>query len=504
MSNSYPSILKNSVFLYIRLFITLLVSLYSSRVLLDVLGVEDFGIYNVVAGFVILAMFFRNTLVDAIQRYMTIAVGRNDIVEFNKVFCTSINVSIIISIVLLLCFFSIGLWFVYTQLVYPVEKTTDVLCVYSMSCISFIIGVLFSAYMAAIVAYERMDVYAYIGIINVILKLAVVLLLKYCFSGQNNLIAYSILISVVTLFEAVVTYFYALYTTTGTRYRLYFNKNLFYSMIRFSGWNMIASGSILLISQGSNILLNIFGGPVVNAANGIAYQVMGAVRQFSSSFQNATNPRITKYYAQRDITNMLNLCLTASKMSFLLFFIISIPLVFHIDYILDLWLVEVPNYASLFCILVLSTALFEALGYPIITAIRAVGDLKGYQIWVSSILIMAVPISYIFLKLGFSFYVVYIINLVLTVVASITRIAYLYKLIKFNIKSFYIKLYTPILYVSFLSISVCCIVMRLIPNKPIITILLTGFITCMFIYIVGLSKQERTKIFLLWKRKNVY
>lgn len=188
-----PSILRNSFFLYVRLFITLLISLYSSRVLLNVLGVEDFGIYNVVAGFVSLAMFFRNTLVDAIQRYLTIAVGKKDIQEFNNIYCTSLNINGVLSVILLILFFSVGIWFVLTQLVYPVEKTSDVLWVYSSSCISFILGILSSTYIAAIVAYERMDAYAYIGIISAMLKLGAILLLNYCFDNGKELIIYSIL-----------------------------------------------------------------------------------------------------------------------------------------------------------------------------------------------------------------------------------------------------------------------------------------------------------------------
>lgn len=494
-----PSILRNSFFLYVRLFITLLISLYSSRVLLNVLGVEDFGIYNVVAGFVSLAMFFRNTLVDAIQRYLTIAVGKKDIQEFNNIYCTSLNINGVLSVILLILFFSVGIWFVLTQLVYPVEKTSDVLWVYSSSCISFILGILSSTYIAAIVAYERMDAYAYIGIISAMLKLGAILLLNYCFDNGKELIIYSILILAVAFIETIIQYLFLRFVTAGTKYRFYFDKVLFRSMLGFSGWNTISSGAILLISQGGNILLNLFGGPIVNAANGIAYQVMGAVRQFSSSFQNATNPRITKYYAQEEIDKMLDLCLIASKGSFLVFFLICVPLSLHIDFVLQLWLVDVPEYASLFCILVLSTALFEAIGYPIITAIRAVGNLKGYQVWVSSILIMALPISYILLKYGFPLYIVYVVNLFLTIIASLTRIIYLHKLINFNIRLFLISLYKPIFYVIIVTVPICMGVIAIIPHLPLLTIPLIGLITLSFIFYIGLTSQERIKIFSGWK-----
>ena len=182
-----------------------------------------------------------------------------------------------------------------------------------------------------------------------------------------------------------------------------------------------------------------------------------------------------------------------------MFFLICVPLSLHIDFVLQLWLVDVPEYASLFCILVLSTALFEAIGYPIITAIRAVGNLKGYQVWVSSILIMALPISYILLKYGFPLYIVYVVNLFLTIIASLTRIIYLHKLINFNIRLFLISLYKPIFYVIIVTVPICMGVIAIIPHLPLLTIPLIGLITLSFIFYIGLTSQERIKIFSVWK-----
>ena len=492
-----PSIAKNSLYLYIRLLVSLVISLYSSRLLLDILGIEDFGIFNVVAGLVSFAMFFKNTLVDASQRFMTLEIGRGNIKGFQNVFCMSINLHLILSIILIIIFGTIGLWFTETQLNYPIEKIVDVRYVYMSSVVNFIVGIMSAPYMAVIIANEKMGAYAGFSVINVVLKLTSILLLVLDITQYSKLVTYSMFIVVLSIIEFIIQYLYVKKKFPEAYYSKCWNRDLFTGIVSFSGWNIIGSGAILLISQGSNILINIFFGPVVNAANGIAFQVMGAVRQFSSSFQSATNPRLIKYYAQRLYDEMLSLCKTASKFSFYLFFIVALPLSLNIQLVLDLWLVEVPSYAPPFCILVLLTALIESMGYPVITVIRATGKLKGYQLWVSAVLLLSLPLSYLLLRLECSVYVVYIVNALLTTIASITRILYLSRCVKMNCCKFIKELYAPVILVTIISVITGYMIFSISIDSilgKLIQIIALEMLVLIAIYTIGLDDVEKKRV----------
>lgn len=316
-----PSIVKNSVFLYLRLIFTLGVSLYSSRVLLDVLGIEDYGIFNVVAGFISLTFFFKNTLADASQRYLSIELGKGDLNNYNKVYSMCINLHVVLAFILVIFFITFGYWFIEYKMIYPEDRHISVICVYIVAVINFLFGIITAPYMGVIVSYEQMNIYAYLSILNISLKLISILSLKIIPENIDKLIIYSILLLLSTIIESFIIYIYIKRRFYWIKYKYNWNKPLFFSILSFSSWNAISSCAILLISQGSNILLNLFFGPIINAANGIAYQVMGAVRQFSSSFQSAINPRLTKLFAQREHEKMINLCIIGSKMSFFLFLI---------------------------------------------------------------------------------------------------------------------------------------------------------------------------------------
>lgn len=493
---SQPSISKNSLYLYLRLIVTLGISLYSSRVLLSALGVEDFGIYNVIAGFISIASFFRNTLVDATQRFLSIEIGKNAISAIRKVFSMSVYIHALLSVVLLLLFSTAGLWFVDNKLVYPPERLTAVHFVYLAVVFNFICNVMSTPYMATIVSYELMNVYSFLSIFSVTLKLIIILVIDYV-TGIDKLILYSFLLTLITFIELVIQVLYVKHRFPFIKIEAQWDKSLFRSMLGFSGWNAIGSFSILMISQGSNVILNMFFGPVINAANGIAYQVMGAVRQFSSSFQSAINPRLIKLYAQNKITQMLDLCIIGSKASFFLFILIGIPLCYKINYVLNLWLTDVPDYTALFCILVLFTASIEAYGYPIITVIRGANKLKGYQLWVSAVLLLALPISYIFMKIGFDAYVVFVVNASLTLIASITRILYLNKCFDFNLRIFMSKLLLPMLLVLVLAVSINALLFLYETENFIIVAIqccISVILTALIIYGVGLNKIERSYI----------
>ena len=488
------SLTKNSLFLYLRLFFTLLVSLYSSRLLLDILGIEDFGIYNVVAGFIGLTYFFRNSLVDATQRYLSIKLGENDIVGYNKVFNMCINLHILLSLLLLLLFFTIGLWFVENKLIYPMEREGAVLFVYIATVFSFLIGTIASPYLAVLVSCELMDIYAYLSILNVSLKLGAILLLNVMDEYVDKLILYAVFLLCIALVDLLMQYLYVQRKIPFVRYEYCWNRSLFLSIISFTSWNTIGSCAILLISQGGNILLNLFFGPIVNAANGIAYQVMGAIRQFSSSFQSAINPRITKLYAKKEYSEMINLCITGSKISYFLFLMIGLPLCYRISYVLDLWLVDVPDYTSVFCVLVIITASIEALGYPIITVIRAIGKLKGYQLWVSLVLLLSLPISYILFVEGCLPYWVYIINAICTLVASFTRVMYLRKYLAFDLLSFLGRLFVPIIIVSCILVSGNYFIFSFIGDGFcffIFQCMISVFMSLTLIFFLGLEKNEK-------------
>jgi len=427
----------------------MLVSLYTVRVVLNSLGVVDYGIFNVVGGIVVIFSFLSNTMASASQRFFAFDLGRNDIAQLEHTFSMTITIYVIISVIVLILAETLGLWFLNTQLVIPPERIGAANWIYQFSILSFIVTILTIPYNAAIIAHENMVVYAYVSIIEVVLKLLIVYLLVLI--SFDKLKLYAVLMFLVT---CIITFIYRTICKRKykeTRFRYYWNKDLFKTLVSYSGWNLFGAVAGVMNNQGTNILLNVFFGPVVNAARGIAYQVNAAVNQFVLNFFTAVSPQITKYYANNEKEKMMSLVFKSSKYSYFLLFILSMPVLLETNYLLALWLKEVPEYVVLFTRLVIINALIDSLSYSMQSAAQATGKIKLYQTVVGGMMLFNLPISYLLLKLGFPPQVTIYVSIIIAVNCLFLRLWLLKRLVNLPIRNYLKIVLIPVLLVTLIA-----------------------------------------------------
>ena len=406
ISSTNKRIAKNALLLYFRMLFMMLVSLYTSRVVLATLGVEDFGIYNVVGGVITMFSFFNGAMSSSTQRYITFELGRGDFDQLQKVFQTSVNIHLLVALLILFLGETIGLWFFYEKMVIPASRMTAAFWVYQFSIITMMVMIVSVPYNAAIIAHEKMSIFAYISILEVLLKLGIVYLLYL--TRSDKLIMYAALLCATQLLIRIVYGHYCSCHFKEVRYYWGWDLKLFKEMLYFGGWNLWGGFATVLFSQGINILLNMFFGPFVNAARGIAVQVQGAVTQFSTNFQTALNPQITKSYALGDFTYMHSLIFRSSKFTFLLLAVISFPILLETEMILQLWLNMVPAYTVVFVRLMLCITIIDAMGGAFMVAAQSTGRVRFYQSVVGGILLAIVPVSYVVLRLDLGVYSLFI------------------------------------------------------------------------------------------------
>ena len=392
-------IAKNTLLLYFRMFVFISVNLYTSRVVLNTLGISDYGLYNVVGGIISMAGFLNAAMVSASQRFLSFELGKSDYEKLSRVFCTLVNIYILICIISLIVAETVGLWFVNTKLNIPEGRTVAANWVYQASLLAYVINMMSMPYNSAIVAREKMSVFAYISILDVVLKLLVVFLLPLILI--DSLILYSILIVFVTILIRCIYTIYCKRNFQECTYRFVLDKQLFKDMFSFTGWSIIGGLGFSFKDQLSNILINIFYGTTVNAARGIGMQVTSQVKGFAQNFTMALNPQITKQYAAGNIEASRELVYAGSRYSFYLLTLISIPVIVNIDYILHVWLGVVPKYTSQFVIYSIIMSLIFSMSECVTKAIQATGNVKWLQIGVSIIMLSELPFAWILLKLGF-------------------------------------------------------------------------------------------------------
>ena len=414
-------IAKNTAMLYIRMLLIMSVTLYTSRVVLEVLGVEDFGIYNVVGGVVAMMGVLNGAMAVSTQRYLTFELGKGDDVRLKQTFSMCLTIYVLFAFILLFLAETIGLWFLNTQLNIPLERMIAAKYVYQFSILSAIITLLCNPYNAVIIAHEKMDVYAYASIIEAGLKLAAAYILLWI--PYDRLIVYGLAIMATSMIVMSIYYFYCVRNFEECRYTFYWEKGLFTQLLSYSGWNMFGSVSALVKGQGLNVLLNMFFNPSVNASRGIAYQVNGAVTQFFSNFYIAVRPQITKYYAQNDMENMFKLVFRSSKFSFYLILLISLPIIIETPYIIKLWLGQLPEYVVIFIRLIIVITAVDAMATPLMTTAQATGNVRLYQFVVGILTIMNLPVSYFLLRfMNTSPVTVFVVSLVISVIALFIRL----------------------------------------------------------------------------------
>lgn len=471
----------------------MLISLYTSRVVLEILGVIDFGIYNVISGVVILFSFINNALVLATQRYLNVELGRGNEESVRNVFSASLIIHVVFALILIIVGETVGLWFVMHFLSIPENRWIAALWVYQFAIFTAAINLVRAPYNAVIIACERMSFFAYISVIEAILKLAIVGVLV--FVAFDKLASYALLLLFVALFITGVYIIYCKRHFAIIRFILVRERKIYLGLISFSGWNLFGSVANVGTSQGISIILNMFFGVIVNAAMGIANQVNVAIYNFASNFQVAFTPQLMKSYAAGDKSYFINLIIKSSKYSFFLLFIIALPVYICINELLSVWLTDVPEYANIFCRWMLIYSLLDAIQCPLWTSVQATGKIKNYQIVMSFIILANLPLCWIAMKLGCNPSTVLIIRVIINALSYIIRVVWLKSIFDFPVKRYLTTVIIP-----------CCIIMvigYLITNplavifsgwlKIISITLLSLVINGVLIFCIGLENPERQK-----------
>ena len=488
-------IAKNTLLLYFRMMLLMLVQLYTSRVVLKVLGVEDYGIYNVVGGIVAMLGFLNNAMMTSTLRYVTYELGQNNFIKLRQVFVTSVNIHLLISLIVLILGETVGVWFLLNQMNIPDERMIAAEWVYQMSLLTTIVAIMSYPYNAMIVAHEKMSAFAFISVLEAILKLLVVYLLGI--NCYDKLILYAVFIAAIQL---LIRFCYSSYCSRHfheAKYYLFYNRCLFKEMLGFAGWNLWGNLAGILFGQGLNLLLNMFFGPVVNAARAIAIQVQGAIQNLSINFQMALNPQITKTYAAKLLENMHRLIFRSSKITFCLLFIISLPVLIETSWILKLWLEVVPCYTSTFLRIMIVTMIIDSAANPLMTAAAASGNVKKYQSVIGGILLSIVPISYVVLKMGGAPWTVFVVHLIICCVAYITRLFIVRPLIGLQVRQYSKEVILRCIMVAMVAVLIPLFLHFILHDtivKMLIVILSSIISAIICSFYIGLNKHEQSVI----------
>ncbi len=487
---NHQSIALNTIILYIRMIVIMGITLYTSRVVLNILGQDNFGLYSLIGGIVVLFSFITNSMTSSTQRFLNYYIGLGDDAKTTTVFNTSRLTHLLILVVFFIFAETIGLWFVETKLNIPHDRLFAARWVYQMTIVSALLGIIVIPYRAAIIAKERMAIFSYVSIGEVVLKLLIVLVLPLF--SYDNLIVYSILLCLISILSFYGHKFVCKYLFEFTQYKVKWDKAQFKELMSFSGWYLLGGLAMVGSKQGINILLNIFFSISVNAAVGIANQVSNAVYSFVTNFQTAFNPRLVGLYAKGEVEQLLGLIFKSTKFSYYLLFIIALPILLFCSEILDIWLVSTPKYSSQFTQIIILTSFFEAMSAPLWTAIGATGHVKYYQIFVSILIVIAVPTSYILLKIGANPISVFVTNLFFNILAYVFRLLYLRKHINFSIKAYIVNTIVPCIKISVASGCLSLIIIDLLASLSLFILLpCIVLITCVIIWLLGLSPMEK-------------
>lgn len=492
ISYNNKRIAKNTLLLYFRMLFTMGVALYTSRIVLATLGVEDYGIYNVVGGVVAMFGFLNSAMSSVTQRYLTFELENGDFERLQRIFCTSINIHVFIAICIFILGETIGLWFLYNKMVIPESRMQAAMWVYQMSILSTMMLVVSVPYNAAIIAHEKMSAFAYISVFEVISKLLMVYLLAI--TVWDRLIIYAILLFIIQLLTRIVYSNYCNHHFKETKYRFIFDKSLFQEMLAFAGWNLCGNIAGILSTQGLNILLNMFFGPVINAARAIAVQVQNAIQMFSANFQMALNPQITKSYAVNDMQYMHSLIFRSSKYTFLLLFFLSLPVMIKTPMILHFWLKTVPDYTVSFLRLMLCVTILDCMANPLMISAAATGRVRRYQSIVGGILLSIVPLSYLVLKSGGDPISVFFVHLCICICAFVVRLFIVKPMIKLSLSNYSREVLLRMFYVVLLSVPLPLLINYYLSDNfgaLFLICVVCVLMTILSTYFVGLNSVER-------------
>ena len=426
--NSKKLIAKNTIMLYLRMIVSMVVGLYTSRVVLSVLGIEDYGIYGIVGGVITMLSFVNGAMAGATSRFLTFELGKGDHFRLKNIFSTSLIIHVIIALAIFLCAETVGVWFLNYKLVIPEGRLFAANVVFQLSIISMFFSVTQVPYNAAILAHEKMDVYAYIELLNVFLKLGIVYMLT--FGNFDRLIYYAILTLLVCIFIASIYRIYCIRRFEETRFHWIWDKNLMKPMLNYSGWDLFGTFSVTARQQGTNFLINMFFGVVYNAASSIASTIHGTIMSLSHNILSAFRPQIIKQYSMGNPQESVNLIYVATKFSTILLVIVAIPTIVEMDFIMTIWLVVPPAYASTFCRIMLVAGCVNMCECCVNVGINAYGEMKKMSILTGLCYLGALPIIWIGYKIGLPVETAYYLSIIVC-------------LLSLSIKSFLVRSYIP-------------------------------------------------------------
>ena len=495
-------IAKNTLMLYFRMFFMMLLGLFTSRIVLDALGENDYGVYNVVGGVVAMFSVLSGSLTTAAGRFITFELGRGSEARLGKVYSTSVSVQFILSLIVIILAEPIGLWFIDNKMTIDPEKISAARWVLQFSLLSFVVNLMSVPQMACITAHERMSAYAYIGVLDGFLRLAAALLISL--SASDRLVLYSGLMLVSVVLVRLAYGLFCRHNFPDCRFRPVYDRGLLKEMFSFAGWSFVGSSSAVLRDQGGNILVNLFAGPSVNAARAVAFQLSGAVQNFVTNFMTAVNPQITKSYARGDHEYMFSLLRKSSRLSFYLLFVLALPVLFNTDFLLSLWLKSVPDTSAAFAKLFIIFALSESISNPLITAMLATGNIRNYQIVVGGLQLLNLPLSYVFLKIGCPPEVTVVVAIFISQICFGSRLFMLKKMIGLPVGVFLYRIYLNVLKIAATAVLLSYMVTSVLPSgiygsclSIILCFLIAGF-TCLFI---GMSSAERIEVMSMLKNR---
>lgn len=490
-TSSNKRIARNTMMLYIRMFVIMGVTLYMSRVVLDALGVDDYGIYNIVGGIVVLFAFINGAMTTAVQRFLNYDLGRNDTGEAQRDFAASLNIYLGISVLFIILAETVGLWFLDTYINIPPTRADAAWWAYQLTVLTTVLNMLRTVYNAAIIAHERMSFYAYTSIIEAALRLGVAFAI---FMFPDRLISYAALLAAVSL---IILAWYMVYCRAKfeicRHHTFTYEKARYRGLIGFSGWSMLGAMANTGAQQGCNVLMNIFFGVASNAALGIANQVNSAIYNFLSNFQTAFNPQIVKTYAAGEKENFTNLLINASKYSYFLMLMIIIPLYICCDEVLGLWLTEVPQHSASFCKLMFMFTMVDALQGPLWVSVQATGKIRNYQILMSILILSSVPVSYVLLKFIKVAEVILAVRVLANVVTAVGRVIYLRKLLDFPIARYLKEVIAISLIVTAIAVVAPCVTYECLTGwaKVAVTVIVAILSTALTVFFIGMKRNER-------------
>ena len=489
-------IAKNTLALYARMLLVIVVGLYTSRVVLQTLGVDDYGVYNVVGGIVTMIGFLNSALTTASQRFISYELGTGRKERLKGVFSTSVSIHLALALIVFVIAETLGLWFINTHLNIAADRMEAANWVFHCSVFTLMVSVVSVPYNACIVAHEHMRAFAFIGILEVLLKLLIVYLLLII--HHDKLITYALFVLGVSLIVRLTYGVYCKKNFEECTYHLTFDRQLFKDMFAFAGWSAVGNFGFSFKDQGSNIILNLFFGTVVNAARGIAMQVNGVISNFSNNFTMALAPQITKQYAVGNISESMKLVYDGSRLSFYLMALIATPVLVNVDYLISLWLDVVPPYTPEFLSLCLLAGMVNSMVPPVATALQATGKIALFQVVICAITLSELPLAYVLLLAGGKPYVAMLPTVFIAIVALFARVLLLKRQVSiYSLRHFAFSVFGRNVLLVSAGITLSVWIRTFLP-EDFFSFLLSSLMACaivsLSIYVLGLTKHERDLI----------